>query len=368
MRACLLLPLLCLLGCQEARLQNSQEKKVEAPVASMATAETNSPPLPIRTQVETTLRSIFARRLNTRDHGAWQVVHGCIPFREDFQIEHEGREISALDFLLSGGELTGWELKPGIKLASHAGRRGLRAPVRPGSATAQGHADQWLGYLASCNLPLETPIEVQGESFTLADALAQMEYDVPHNVEQEYSWTLMALAKYRPHDYSWTAADGADWNVEKIVEIECSHDLRDSPCAGAHRMVGLSLAFRRWQSEQGERSTTWERLESRLKRTVNDVRSFQNADGSLSSDSFARPFQSADIGQQIAAGGHVLEFLTIQLTPEELRESWVERAVMSQCRLLQATEKNNVHCGALYHAASALRLYYERVFGEISFR
>jgi hypothetical protein len=359
-RTYLIILLFLSLGCQTSITE------MAAPIAKRDDAP---PPAieSVREQVTEALRLAFARRLNTREHGAWQIVHGCIPFRDEFLIEHEGHTLPALKFLLTGGEVTGWELEPGVKLASLQGRRGWRSPVRPGSSTAQGHADQWLGYLASCRLPAETPIVIQKETFTLAEGLAQMEYDVPHNVENEYSWTLMALAAYRPHNYSWTASDGREWNVARIVEIELEQDVFDSACGGAHRMVGLAMAYQRWRREQGERTGIWEKLEQRLNDTVADVKAFQHPDGTLSSDSFLRPFKSADLGQEIAAGGHVLEFLAVQLTDEQLREPWVTRAVLSQCRLLRAANHHNLHCGALYHAASALRLYHERMFGDIHF-
>ena len=50
------------------------------------------------------------RTLNTSTHNAWQIVHGILPYGRSFKIEHEGQKISALDWLLKGGNLNGWDL------------------------------------------------------------------------------------------------------------------------------------------------------------------------------------------------------------------------------------------------------------------
>ena len=55
------------------------------------------------------------RILNTGTHNAWQVVHGILPYGFDFKVEHQGELIGALQYLLDGGDLNGWELRPGDK-------------------------------------------------------------------------------------------------------------------------------------------------------------------------------------------------------------------------------------------------------------
>ena len=54
-------------------------------------------------------------------------------------------------------------------------------------------------------MPLETTITVGDVTYTLADWLAEIENDVPRNVQQEYSWTSMALATTATTTIEWTA-------------------------------------------------------------------------------------------------------------------------------------------------------------------
>jgi len=321
----------------------------------------------IKRQVDDALDFTYTRRLDTKVNAAWQIIHGCIPYKQEFLIRHNGEDVKAIEFLFGGGTVEGWEFEPGIVLDPATGRRGLRAIPRPGSNRGQGHEDQWLGYLSGCHMPLDTKITVNGEAYTLDDYLAQIEHDIPRNVQQEYSWTLMALATYRPYDYKWTAGDGNEWSIEKLVEIELDHDVFTSPCGGSHRMVGLTMALNKCRQQGGKIEGVWKRLDDRVHELVAKVKEYQNADGSLSSEFFNRPAKSADLASAMGSAGHVLEFVLVASTDEEIKEPWITRAVLAQCKMFRSTKKVDVECGGLYHSASALRIYRERMFGPRTF-
>ena len=120
---------------------------------------------------------------------------------------HDGEESSALDYLLDGGRLTGWILRPGTP-----GTPGPLAVVEPGSTMGQGHPDQWLGYLSQCGrhgIPRDTKLVIGNKAFTVNDLLTQAQADIRPG--QEATWTLMALATWLPPDATWKAGDGAAW-------------------------------------------------------------------------------------------------------------------------------------------------------------
>jgi hypothetical protein len=319
----------------------------------------------LKQQLDDALDFTYGRRLNTKDNAAWQMIHGCIPYKQEFLISHNGQDVRCIEFLFGGGTVEGWEFEPGVTLPS--GRRGLRAIPRPGSNRGQGHEDQWLGYLSGCHMPLTTTITVNGETYTLADYLEQIEYDIPRNVLKEYSWTLMALSTYHDHDYKWTAGDGNEWSIEKLVEIELDHDVFTSPCGGSHRMVGMTMALNKCKEQGGKIEGVWKRLDDRVRELVAKAKEYQNADGSLSSEFFNRPSKSADLGDAMGSAGHVLEFVLVASTDEEIKQDWITRAVQAQCKMFRATKKVAVESGGLYHSASALRIYRERMYGERTF-
>ena len=308
------------------------------------------------------------RSLNLKDHAAWQIVHGMLAFEQAFQVDDlSGKKVSALDYLLAGGTMKGWTMEPGIVLDEKTGRRGLRAVVEAGTKTGQGHSDQWLGYLADCNLKPDQTIKSGDQTYTIEDFVLQMEHDVPQNVNRDYSWTLMALTTYRPTNYEWTASDGKPWSIGQLVEIEAGYDLNSSPCGGGHRLCGLAMALNRHIDQGGKVEGPWKLADDKIKDSIDKARKFQNPDGSLSSNYLQRPGKTTDIALSLGSSGHILEFLTLAMTDEQLKEPWVKKAVLNMCALLKKTQEVPLECGALYHAVHGLVVYRERVFGPRTF-
>jgi hypothetical protein len=300
------------------------------------------------------------RRLDAAVHGAWQVVHGILAFGREFPLRHDGRESPALDYLLGGGPLTGWILRPGDP--------GVIAVVEAGSTMGQGHPDQWLGYLSQCGiagaapagLPLDTRLVVAGRDHTLADLLARAQRDIRPG--QEATWTLMALSAWLPIDAAWTAGDGTAWTTERVVAMEADADVFSAACGGAHRLYGLACALDAWR-----RATDlppeggWAAARGVLDDCIDRARRFQQADGSFSIHSFERPGTSPDVFARLGATGHVFEVLALALDDERLAEPWVTRAADRLTTLLEQTADVDVECGALYHAAHGLALYRARI-------
>jgi hypothetical protein len=303
-------------------------------------------------------------RLNVHEHAAWQIVHGAVAFGRSFPMNRNGEVVSAIDYLLAGGTMRGWNFEPGDQFGE---RRGLRAILERGSKTGQGHPDQWLGYLSGCNLPREQVIVVHGTEYTLSDLLAQVEWDVPRNVDQEYSWTLMGLTKYHPTDYQWPASDGRTWSIEQLVAVEAEHDLLASACGGAHRLCGLTLAYNRHKAQGGRIEGGWKSAEDRIRESLETIREFQNSDGSFSSNYLERPGRSADLSENLGATGHMLEFVVLAESDDRIRDAWIQRAALFLCDVIERTQNIPLECGALYHATSGLVIYRERLFGPRDF-
>jgi hypothetical protein len=307
------------------------------------------------------------RRLNTRDHAAWQVVHGALEFGRDFTIDHQGKPVGALDHLLGGGKLRGWDLRKGD--------RGVIALVEPGSKSGQGHPDQWLGYLSICGLTPADKLVVGGEEFTVNDLITQAQWDLKEGMEA--TWTLMAFAVFLPIDSKWKAKDGSDWTIERMVAMEAAVDPSTRACGGTHCLYGLAVALKRYKKEGGDLSKEpWKSIDQRIygykdpdtgkhvDGLIDKARQFQQPDGSLSTQFFERPGGTANLEQRIHATGHTFEFLCTVMTDEQIREPWMTRAAVSLIDMLERTEDFSLECGALYHAVHGLDLYRSRRFGS----
>jgi hypothetical protein len=306
------------------------------------------------------------RRLSVNEQAAWQIIHGALPYKREFLVSDGTKDVSAVNYVLAGGKMPGWNLRRGDLLDEATKRYGIKSLVEE-DKKGQGHCDQWLGYLSDCQLPLDEPIIVEGEKQTIQDWIDQIKLDVVENPTDEYSWTLMCLTAYYPTDYAWKAKDGSDWNIEKLVEIELGHDLDQSACGGTHRMTGLTMAFNRHVDTGKPLTGQWAKLAERIEECQRKAKEYQNPDGSLSSNYFARPGQAADLALAVGSAGHVLEFLTTSMDKEELQQEWVKRAVLDICKVFRKTKAVDVECGALFHAAHGLVLYREKVYGPRTF-
>ena len=306
------------------------------------------------------------RRLSVEQQAAWQIIHGALAFKREFLVSDGTMDVSAVDYLLAGGKMKGWDLRQGDLLDEATMRFGIKSVVAE-DKLGQGHVDQWLGYLSDCHLPLDEPIIVEGKQQTIADYIDQCKLDVPLNPTKEYSWTVMALTAYYPTDYTWKAVDGTEWSIADLVEIELDRDRDQSACGGTHRLTGITMAYNRHIAAGGKVEGTWKRLHDHIRDSIEDARKYQNLDGSLSSNYLARPGQSADLPSRIGSAGHVMEFLATAMDQEELQKPWVKRAVLDVCKLFRKSKPVDVECGALFHAAHGLVLYREKVYGPRTF-
>ena len=317
----------------------------------------------------------YHRHLNTREHAAWQILHGALAYGRAFLMrDDEGRLVRAVDYLLEGGRMKGWRMQPGERNLP-GGRRGLSAVMEQGTGTGQGHADQWLAVLAQCNLTPEQTIKVRGEEFTIADFLAQSQWDVydSQKTADEWSWTLIGLTTYWPLDKEWEAA-GGECSLERLMQFEAGEQfdhVRAAACGGTHRLIGMTMALNRYIEKQGDPAQDatdgWGVARDRVDEAVKLSKAYQQSDGSFSQEYFFRASHSQDLEERLGTTGHTLEFLTLALTDEQLKEDWVTRAVVHLCKVFNNTKDVDLECGKLYHAMHGLVLYRQRRFGPIDF-
>ena len=319
---------------------------------------------PLRDLVARTLSdNLRGRRLDTETNAAWQILHGLLAYGDELIVQTPEGPRNAKPLLLSGEPVRGFQLRPAD---TFSGRVGLRGGLQPNSKIGQGHRDQWLAIFAQSGVTLETEIIAAGERHTIADWVRQAEFDVPRNLESEYSWTLIALSSLHPTDHQWEARDGEVYATEDLLAAELAQEIPTSACGGTHRLVGIAMAVQRRRDEGKALDGLWAEAESRLSEWVERARRFQNPDGSFSSAYLERPGWSRDLSHSLATSGHVLEFLAFAAPRETLAEAWLERGVRQLCETLETCRKVDLECGTLYHALHGLQTYQERRWGDIS--
>lgn len=302
---------LSLIGCSPALLvsSNISEESLHELEQSLSAQATD----PFKSRIEAVLRAGHQqRRLSAEVNAAWQIIHGVVAYGADLEIETADRGICrAIDYAFSGGQLMGFELQSGGEILPSTGRQGLKARLEPGSYIGQGHVDQWLGYFAMADLPIDTPVQHAGAQFTLLDWARQAQYDVTKNPLNEFSWTLIALTHYFPDEPTWRAADGRTVSWEDLVDVELDYDIDLSPCGGAHRLVGIAHALEAKRRNSLADTPVWQRAQTTVDTALAKIREQRAANGALSSFYFARPGTTADLSAQLASSGHLLSLIHI---------------------------------------------------------
>jgi hypothetical protein len=310
----------------------------------------------LKARIDSVVASARARRLSAKQHAAWQVVHGILAFGPDLKLEDDGKTYSALDYLLAGGKLTGWNLSPGDK--------GVKTLLEAGSKTGQGHPDQWVGYLSQCGVKLDAPLMVEGHEYHVVDLLNQAQWEVHEGMEG--TWTLMALSTYYPTDYAWETKAGEKWTMEKLVENEASQNIGGAACGGAHRLYALTNARNKRRAEKGKLEGAWAQADEVIQEHIQLAHEYQQPDGSFSINFFLRSGTSAEIAKRMYSTGHIFEFLMAALSDADLKQPWVTSAATSLTSMLEQTRDLPLECGTLYHAARGLELYRKRVYGPVA--
>lgn len=300
------------------------------------------------------------RTLSVDKHGAWQILHGVLAYGRDFEVQTPDGPAPVVDYLLGGGRILGFEPYLGASLGESK-RPGLRLELAPDNKVSQGHRDQWLAVLCQTNLTLETELKSGDHVFTVADWLNQAEWDVPRNIEEEFSWTLIPLAKYRPTNHRWVASNNLEYSTELLLESEIDRNLELSACGGTHRLIGIAMALQK-RREEGEPVTgVWQAAKELIDQCIAESKDNQNPDGSYSTAYFHRTGWVRDLGEILGTTGHVLEFLAIAADVETLQQEWVIRSVRRLCEVLEQCDGIDLECGGLYHALHGLQEYRRRL-------
>ena len=358
---------LLLAGCPAVSQIDPQQRAAET---IFTDSELSAP-----ANVDSTIKRIDAvlkdnldnRLLSTDVQAAWQILHGVLAYGPDLRIKTSAGEVVAIDYLLQGGQISGFVLHSGDRFESGSDSndltltRGIRSELDPGEKHGQGHRDQWLAYMTSCNLPVDQVIQTLDGPRRVEMWLRQIEWDVPLNFEREFSWTLMSLVPYRKSSHRWEARDGNQYSIETLLQSELDRLSPDSACGGSHRLTAIARTLQKRRDEGQVISGVWADADALLANAIDTALDFQNADGTFSSNYFERAGWSLDLSTQIGTTGHTLEFIAAAASQDRLTDPRVQVAANKLCELLEQTKDIDLECGALYHALSGLRLYRDRL-------
>ena len=366
----IVLLVIALSGCPVARSPEPAQSSISDPVdaASLSTESSteSSAAEPLGQWIDRVLAENLANRtLSNQVHGAWQIMHGVLAYGDRFEVETPLGKQSAIKLALQGGFINGFDPEPGdwFTALSQSQKQsvGIRMAMDPSTKLGQGHRDQWLAIVSQSGLGLDEKIVAGGRDFTIGDWMNQVEYDVPRNLELEFSWTLIPLTTYRDTDHVWTARDGVQYATTELLQSELQQSLSASVCGGTHRLIGIAMAVNARRREGKPMTGVWADAQQRLQEAVAMAKENQNADGSFSASYLQRAGWTRDLGETLGTTGHVLEFLAFAADDQTLAQPWVKRSVTKLCSVLDQCRDVDLECGVLYHALHGLSQYRQRI-------
>ena len=331
------------------------DRKIEEQsTEGQSTPELSSSMVALRNKVRRALAMYETRRLNTREHSPWEVMHALIAYGVRTEIHRGGPggpNVNAIGWLCWDGRCAGDTL---LSLS----RDGIEGRIGPG---LQGHPGQFMAMLAQSRVKLDYAMRVGGRSFTVADLVEAEKLDCRPGTELTFK--LIGLAHYLDHNETWTSRDGQQWSIPRLIEEEIRQPIRGAACGGTHRLFGLSYSYI-------SRASRGEPIDGEYLRAQGYIADYhrytfgtlQNSDGSFSTEWFTRPGARSDLDRRLQTSGHILEWLAFSVPDEMLDGPNMVRAVDYLSGILLDHSSRQWSIGPLGHAVHALAMYDERAF------
>ncbi len=353
---------LCWASCAPVNVDPRPDKDSDpTPEKPPVQAETIiKPPQPVtdpaRLKVEAAIDHIRSRDLLTTN-GFWTVFHGILGLGPTLMLKDPdtGKKFNAVDYIAAGGEMRGLNFIPT--------KNGLDVETGRILAVSQGHQDQFVAEVgAEWGMPADRKFVVNGLEYTFMDFVTKSKMRASVMRNQELSWTIVIVGQYLGQDISWTNEYGEKLTYEDMIRYELDASVEQAACGGTHRLFGLSWAYHLHLINGGETVGVWKEVAEKTAKYRDLAKKYQNPDGTLSTNHFRGPGTSADKSAVISTTGHMLEWLALALTDEEIKEKWVQDAAAGLSQAILDMQDVPVEGGSLYHAAHGLLMYHARAY------
>jgi hypothetical protein len=315
----------------------------------------------LRPRIEGALEQTRTRDLLTT-HGFWTVFHAILGLGLENTMLKDPKtkeRFNAIDYICAGNEIRGLEFVP-----TKDGLDVTTANVRPDMQfIAQGHQDQFIAEMAQWGMKLDRKFKVQGHDYTFEDFIRQSRARASITKNQELSWAIIIIGQYYGTNHAWVNNANESLRYEQVVRYELDQSVTEAACGGTHRLFGLTWAYHLHLKNGGKKEGVWLDVARKIAEYQQIAKKLQNPDGTFSTDYFKGPGRAPDTEARISTTGHILEWLALAMTDDELRAPWMQNAVSGLSLLILNMGNESIDGGALYHAAHGLYIYHARVFG-----
>ena len=328
--------------------------RVASPTANQAAiTPATSPADPLLEQIDQAIEVTSKRYLTANVHSPWQIFHGILALKQDFQLKLGEEKVNALQWIATSEPR--FDNQPLLLKTPHGGK--FHPFTRPWAF--EGHPSQFLALMSQSDLSVDYSFKVGGEQITITDMVQNTMKEV--NSKEEVTWVLWALQHYLKPDAQWTNQHGEAWSIQKLVQVETAAPVNGAACGGNHRLFALTRTRDKHLKLGGKLDGVWAQADLKIRQHVELARQLQNSDGSFSAKFYESPGLSNDLNIRFNTTGHTMEFLSIGLPNNRLNEPWVRNAVSVLARELVQFRQRQIDCGPLYHSLNSLMIYRERL-------
>lgn len=310
-------------------------------------------PDPFLAQLDLAIDVSSRRYLTAGVHSPWQIFHGLLALKQEFQINQGATRVNAIQWIATSEPK--FDNQPLLLKTPHGGK--FHPFTRP--YAFEGHPAQFLALLSQSDLPVDYAFKVGNGQITVSDIINNTMKEV--NTREEVTWVLWGLQHYLKPDMQWVNQHNEPWSIERLVQIESAAQVNGAPCGGNHRLFALTRTRDKHLKAGGKLTGVWAQADHKIRQHIEIARSLQNYDGSFSSKFYETSGHTTDLISRFNTSGHTMEFLSIALPNERLNEPWVRNAVTSLCNDLVTNRQRAIDCGPLYHTLNSLIIYRDRV-------
>lgn len=319
------------------------------PATSGATAAVDQ----FQAQLDLAIEVSSRRYLRANEHSPWQIFHGLLALKQDFQLVLGGKKVNAIEWIATSEPR--FDNQPLLMKTPFGGK--FHSFTRP--YAFEGHPAQFLALLSQSDLPLGYKFKVGTDFITVGDIINNTMKEV--NTREEVTWVLWGLQHYLKPDTQWVNQHNEPWSIERLVQIETAAPVVGAPCGGNHRLFALTRARDKHLKYGGKLTGNWQQADYKIRQHIEVARSLQNYDGTFSKMFYETSGHTTDLNQRFNTTGHTMEFLSIALPDSRLNEQWVRNAVMALSNDLVVNRQRQIDCGPLYHTLNSLIIYRSRL-------
>ncbi len=328
--------------------------RLAAAAANRAITSPTTPPVdPLLLQLDQAIEVTGKRYLTANEHSPWQIFHGILAMKRDFQLKLGDQKVNALQWIATSEPQ--FDNQPLLLKTAHGGK--FHPYTRKWAF--EGHPSQFMALMSQSDLPIDYSFKVGHEQITIADMIHNTMKEV--NSKEEVTWVLWSLQHYLKPDVQWVNQFGEPWSIEKLVQIETAAPVVGAACGGNHRLFALTRTRDKHLKLGGKLDGVWAQADLKIRQHVELARQLQNSDGSFSSKFYQAPGITNDLNERFNTTGHTMEFLSIGLPDNRLNEPWVRHAVSLLSQELVQFRQRQIDCGPLYHSLNSLMIYRERL-------